>query len=132
MFFRYTLTIPANTAEDSPQELYCNLTYGIVTRVMVGFPRGAAGLAGVRIFHQEHQVWPTNPGDAFAWDGFVFDFEENFELYQPPYTLLVRAYNLDECYKHEVMVCFGVHTTPMPFLSRILAGIFGSPGGGGE
>ena len=129
MFFRYTLDVPANTAEGDPQELICDLTYGIVTRVMVGFPRGAAGLAHCRIFHHEHQVWPTNPEEGFAWDDFVFIFEENYELHQAPYELKIRAWNDDECYPHEIMVCFGVHTTPMPFLSRVLGAIFGTPGG---
>lgn len=132
MFFRYTLTVPANTPESDPVDLYCDLTYGVITKVMVGFPRGCAGLAHVRILHQAHQVWPTNPDDTFAWDDFVFEFEENFELYQPAYELIIRAHNLDECYPHEVMVCFGVHTTPMPFLSRILASIFGAPPGGSQ
>lgn len=132
MFFRHTLDIPANTAKTDPLELVADLTHGIITRVMVGFPRGAAGLAHVRILRGGHQVWPTNPEEDFAWDNFVFNFEENYELYDQPYQLTIQGYNLDECYPHEVMVCFGVHTTPMPFLSRILSGIFGGTGRGGE
>jgi hypothetical protein len=125
MFFRYTLTVPADTKEDAPVELYCDLTHGIITGVWVGFPRGCAGLVKLRIYRYEHQAWPTNPAEAFAWDNFVYHFEERFELYQPPYQLILRAYSPDSQHDHEIMAAFEVFTTPEPWWAGIIEGLFG-------
>lgn len=128
MFYRYALPIPKSTAEGSPVELVCELTHGVVTHVWVGFPRGCAGLARVSIYEGVHQVWPTNSEEHFAWDDFVYDFEERFELYTAPYELVIKGWNEDELYAHEVMVCFELFTTPIPWLTDLIQSIFGRGG----
>ena len=126
MFFRYALTIPAGTPELDPIELYCNLTHGIVTGVWVGFPAGCAATVRVRIYRQEHQLWPLNPGAYFAGDNYVFNFDERFELFQPPYQVLVRGSSPEAQQKHEVTICFEVFTTEETWGLALLESIFGS------
>jgi hypothetical protein len=128
MLFRYSFTVPADTLPTDPVELYCELTHGVITGVWVGFPRGCAGMVNVRIFRHEHQVWPTNLGEALAWDNYVFQTDVPYELFQPPYQVLIRADSPDTCYPHEIMVAFELSTTPLNWWQGLISSVFG----GGE
>lgn len=108
MFYVYRLDIPANTAKADAERITCKLTHGFVRRVSVSFPPGPMGLAHVVIYRYEHQVWPTNPDESFAWDNVTIEFEEEFDLTERPHTLSIRGWNEDDTYSHEVTVRFEV------------------------
>lgn len=108
MLFIGALTIPANTAESTPEVLVCRLTYGTISRGFVCFPPGPKGLAHVIVTHHEAQLWPTNRDESFAWDNFVFEFEEEFELSSAPYSIKIVGWNDDDTYDHTVTVMLNV------------------------
>jgi hypothetical protein len=127
MFYDFPLSIPANTPESSPEELEAKLTYGVITHVEVEFPLNTGGLARGRIFHEAHQVWPTNPDSWFRSDGRAIVWNERYELFEAPYTLVIQGYNEDDTFSHELIFRFEVlppeAVTPpsetVPLLTRI-------------
>ena len=108
MEYVFRLTIPANTPKISPERLTCKLTHGIVNHVAVAFPPGPRGLAHLVIYRYEHQVWPTNPEETFAWDDYTVEFDEEFELTERPYTMSLRGWNLSTKFSHTVTVRFEI------------------------
>lgn len=108
MYYVFRLDIPANTEESDPEKLTCQLTYGIVRGVSISFPPGPMGLAHIVIYRFEHQVWPTNPDESFAWDDYTIEFNEEFDLTERPHTLSLRGWNDDDTHSHEVTVRFEV------------------------
>ena len=71
MFYHYPVTIPKSTAEAAATKTIMNLPAGEIHQVEIGFPWGCAGLAHVQIYHSEHQMWPSNPGESFAWNDYT-------------------------------------------------------------
>jgi len=128
VLFRYSFTVPANTLAADPVELTCELTHGVITGTWVGFPRGCAAMVNVRILQGLHQVWPTNPDEALAWDNYVFQTDVPYEMYQPPYQLVIRADSPGTCYDHEIMVAFEMSTTPLNWWQGLISSIFGGEG----
>lgn len=127
MFYRYSLTVPASTAQSAPVETIMRLTYGIVHQVEIGFPPGCAALVHVSIHRYEHQAWPTNPDEQFAWDDYnVRITGEEFPLLAAPFTLYLRAWSEDTSYAHTITARIGLKI-PLPqrpgsWIKRLLQG----------
>jgi len=86
-----------------------HLVHGIIHQVEVGFPPGCAGLVHVAIFRFEHQAWPTNPDDEFAWDDYNVKIErEFFGLTTRPYELTLRAWSEDSTFAHTITCRLGL------------------------
>lgn len=118
MFYSFDLAIPASTAQSDPAELEVDLTWGIVSRVMVEFPPGCAGLAGVRILERRHQLWPTNLDSWLYSDGRCIEWQEYHELYHHPVVFTLLGYNLDDTFPHTPVVRFEI-LHPAAMLSRM-------------
>jgi len=108
MHYSFNLTIPPNTTELEPETLTCHLTYGTISKVSVAFPPGPKALAHLVILHQEHQVWPTNPDESYAWDNHVIEFESEYDLNTAPYDIKLVGWNNDDTYEHTVTVGINV------------------------
>lgn len=108
MFYSFSLPIPANTPESVPTELECNLTWGVITKVVVRFPPGCAGLAKVKILHRRHQVWPTNIGDWFYGDAEEIPWQEHYELLEMPAIFTLLGYNDDDTWEHTPIIRFEI------------------------
>ena len=127
MIYNYSLTVPAARPETNPAVKTMLLSYGIVYQVELGFPPGCAALVHVSIWHLEHQVWPTNPDESFAWDDYTIRFtSEEVGLITPPYVMELRAWSEDASYPHTVVCRLGMKK-PQPqrvgsWLGRILTG----------
>ena len=102
MFFEYSLTIPANTAQAAPAELEMPLSPGTVARVDVQFPRGCVGLVHVQVWREEHQVWPVNLDGDISAEGAVVSWPEDYDLTEKPLALTLRGWNDDDSYPHTV------------------------------
>lgn len=127
MFYRHSLTVPASTPATSPVIETMYLTHGIVHQVEIGFPPGCAGLVHVAIFRYEHQAWPTNPDNEFAWDDYnVVITNEAFGLVGHPYTLSLRAWSEDNTFDHTIVCRIGVKRPelhrPGSWVGRLLTG----------
>jgi len=108
MFYDFAITIPAGTAEASPVEQELNLTHGIIHRVEVEFYPGPRRYVWVKLFHREHQLWPTNLDGSFQTDGYTIAFDEYEEMLESPYVLKVRGYSPNADYSHVVTVRIGI------------------------
>jgi hypothetical protein len=108
MFYDFALTITAGTTEANPAEQEMKLTHGVIQTVRLFFPPGPRGEVNVAIYHQEHQLYPTNPGGAFNADNVYISFDDYFELFSPPYVLLARGWAPTASYNHTVRIEIGV------------------------
>lgn len=108
MFYDFAILIPAGRGEDNPVEEEINLTYGIIHRVEVEFYPGPRRYVWVKIFHRDHQIWPTNLDGSFQTDGYTIAFDEYEEMLESPYVLKVRGYSPNADYPHVVTVRIGI------------------------
>lgn len=104
MRYAHSLTIPANTAEADAVEETLELCYGTIRQVYVLFPPGHAGLTRLQIFYQTRQIFPSTPGESFIGDDTVYEFRENWPIYEVPHEVRLRGWNLDETYEHTIYV----------------------------
>lgn len=127
MFYRYSLLVPALTPATAPVATTMYLAHGIIHQVEIGFPPGCAGLVHVTIYRFEHQVWPSNPDHAFAWDNYnVVIRGGNFGLVTRPYYMTLRAWSEDIIYPHTIACRIGIRTPephrPGSWVARLLKG----------
>lgn len=100
------------TYKDSEAVKVCRLTRGIVREISLTFPRGCAGLVGVRIFRATRQVIPQNPVEWIVTDGETVTAKVDVDLSQEPYELELWAYNEDEVYNHTIRARFEIEPLP--------------------
>lgn len=108
MYYDFSFTISANTTKASPHTEKVKLTYGIIHRLEIGFPRGCAGLVHFVILEALHQRWPTNPQGSFNTDGYTIAFNEHLKFTRKPYILTLSGWNLDDTYDHTLEVRIGI------------------------
>lgn len=130
MFYRYSLTVPADTPATAPVAETMYLCHGIIHQVEIAFPPGCAALVHVAVYRFEHQAWPTNPDEQFAWDDYnIVIRQESFGLVTQPYTLSLRAWSEDEAYAHTVVCRIGIKVPelhrPGSWVKRLLKGSWG-------
>jgi hypothetical protein len=100
MLFEASITIPANTAATNPTIETLKIAHGIISEIMVRPRHGHAALAHLVILHHEHQIAPSTEGMDLSGDTFPIDWEEYYEIYQPPYELKLKGWNDDDTYRH--------------------------------
>lgn len=129
MFYTFPVTVPKKTAQLSPQITEIVLGPGEIHQVEIGFPWGCAGLVHVQIWRAEHQVWPTNAGQSFAWNDYNHVFTESETCQGPGEHWTIRAWNLDKRWSHTVQVRIGILETKKLTLGRVAEALFGRAGG---
>lgn len=108
MFYDFAITVKTTHTEASPKEQVLKLTHGVIHRVELGFPSGCAGLVRVKLLHEEHQLYPTNPDGYFASDDYNIPINDYYELYTEPYSLKFIGYAVGTSYDHTIIVRIGV------------------------
>jgi hypothetical protein len=111
-YYHYTFKVNSLTSKDSEAVKVCRLTRGIVKEIALTFPRGLAGLVGVRVFRATRQVVPQNPVEWLVTDGETINAKVDLDLSQEPYELELWAYNEDEVYNHTIRARFTLETLP--------------------
>ena len=106
--YSFSITAPANTDEDSQTEVELLMSKGVIHDVEITIPHGHAGLAHLKIFHHEVQLYPLSRNNDYHGDGMAIKFKDFYELKNEPYSLIARAYNTDELYDHEFIISIGV------------------------
>jgi len=100
MLFKRDLKIPANTPRERPVEIELTIDQPVIQRIGVFFPPGCHGLAYAAIFIGNLQIWPARVGEWVSGD-FITIWDEPYLLIpNPPQTLRILGYNLDEAYPH--------------------------------
>jgi len=100
VLFEASITIPKNTLEASATEVMLPIAHGIISKIMVRPRPGHAALAHCVILSHEHQIAPSSGSMEFHGDTFPIDWEEYYEVYQPPYELKIKGWNEDDTYEH--------------------------------
>jgi len=77
---------------------------GVITACWVRFPRGCAGLVGVRLLDRSMQIAPLPAPNWIVADGESIRWGENRKLSGSPWFVEVETYNEDTIYPHAVSV----------------------------
>lgn len=108
MWYHYTLTVPAETAEADAIEKELNLTHGVITHISIPWDRATNKLVKVRIMRFNHQVFPINPDEPACGSGNIEGGQEHIQLLEFPYTLRALGYAPDTQYDHEIDISINV------------------------
>lgn len=108
MIFVFTVNTPANTLAINKKETTLKLCSGVIHKIDLVFPPGAAGFLHLTLNQALHQVWPTNPDESFAADSETISFPEFYELDQPPYELTAWTWSEGSTYPHSVIIRLGI------------------------
>lgn len=101
-FFR--VEIPKETSMSLPYEEKLKVSYGVIRSVKIWILPGHAGLAGLRIFFHESQVYPLNRDGFYLGDNISIEFADNYALDIEPYQLKAVGYNEDIRYNHAFLI----------------------------
>lgn len=104
MLFVKDITVLTTHTVTNPKEEPLRLAHGIITWVSISMPRGCHGLVNCRIFHREHQIFPSRAASEIRADGFPVEWNEYYEMYEPPHDLLVRAWGVRCAYDHVITI----------------------------
>ena len=119
MIYSAETDTPKNTAKDDPKRTALKVTRGLVYRVEIQFPRGCAGLACCSVYDGGYSVWPSHPGDWFWGNANTIAFNDTYLKLVEPYEFNVLSYNLDDAYKHGILVRIGMVSHEV-FMARFL------------
>lgn len=125
MFYLFSIPVPRSTPESNPLITDLSLGPGEIAEVRVGFPWGCAGLVHVQVWRAEHQVWPSSPGESFAWNDYVYEFPEAEPVSGPAEHWSIRAWNDDERHDHRVEVALAILPVERTLLGKIAESLFG-------
>lgn len=127
MFYSFAITVKHGKTEADPEVQELKLTHGVIHLVEVRFRRGTDFRVGARIYHSEHQLFPTNPDEDLREDGRALTFREHYRLFEAPYTLKVKTYAPTANYDHTIYIRIGVLTeevlTPLARFVKAIRGI---------
>ncbi len=104
MDYQVSFTISADTAEADADSHTLEIAPGIINLVYVKGRPGAAGLPRVRIFWGEKQLFPSSPDEWYHVDWTPIQFQDRVLIFDFPFELTVKAYNLDTENDHSVVV----------------------------
>ena len=133
MLYSINISTPASTTQADPVETTILITVGVVHRVKVGFPPGPQTDLHVAIDRGNSQVWPSGASLSWAWDDYVFDMPEFYEVEVEPLEFVVRTWNDDASFAHECMVQLEIlprdvllpESPAIPLLERMSRVLFG-------
>ena len=127
MDYNFSQSVPAGTSETESTRLALPLERGIIVKVRVGIPDGAADEVHVTIWRGLHQLWPQRSGDNYAWNDHVYEIEESYVLEEVPYELTLVAWNEDSINAHQVMVGFNILPLEPSRLGQFVQAMLGRP-----
>lgn len=108
MYFSFSITTPANTAESDKKKTKLKLSAGIIHQVHIANHRGNRGTLHLQIFQGGHQVYPLNSDGDFHGDGVNITFKDFFELKRGLNILTAKTWNDSTSYPHECICEFGI------------------------
>jgi len=108
MFYNFAIEVAANTTKASPTTQHLKLTEGIITKFLIQFPVGCAGLAHCAIDWEGAQLIPHTRDQSLASDGFVIPIDEEVDLGKRSHVLLARCWNTDDTYAHTITIMVNV------------------------
>lgn len=123
MFYYLEVTTPANTPASTPQRTVLKVTSGMAREEWFMFPDGPYGLAHIQVWHHGWQVWPWDPLQSLHWNNYVFHIQDRYPFTAEPYELVLKTWNLDDSYAHNVTFALTVDPLPPPTELADLTGL---------
>jgi hypothetical protein len=80
MFYCFNHTITTADTAAAKHEIEMQLAAGVIHQVDILFEDGCDHEGKVQIFHADHQLWPSNRGEALRGNATVVSFREFYEL----------------------------------------------------
>lgn len=93
MFYEFAVAVPRNTASDDPVSVTAALVPGMVTHIAIEFPAASGEEVHASIRDGLHQVWPTNPDNSIVSDGWIVEWNEQYEVLKDPFHLQLVSWN---------------------------------------
>lgn len=119
MIYGGTILTPFGTPATTPLDTRFSVQAGIIYVIKIYLPPGSAGLLHVQIFDASYQLSPTTIGQSFSGDNLSLSFDETYDKSNPPWELIVRTWNDDTDYAHELGVYIG-QVTKEEYISRFV------------
>ncbi len=108
MNFFFRITIPKETSKEQPYEEKLKISCGVIRNVKIWVLPGHAGLAGLRVYFHESQLYPLNRGGYYLGDNMAIEFEDNYLIGIEPYQLKASGYNEDIRYNHAFLLSLSI------------------------
>jgi len=108
MLYHFTLTIPANTTRLEP---FTKTVKGLAGELLSGeifFPAGSRGLAGIRIFKEESQLYPSNAEEWFVGQKSDVEWKERELVIKSEDVIKLVGYNEDTTWSHSIYVYLNI------------------------
>jgi len=126
-FYSYCITVPVGRLEANPVERTVDLSHGVITKVSFRPRPGHCAELHAVVYHRRHQIFPENADDSLHGDTFPIEWEDWYEMFEPPFTLTIKAWNDDPDYDHTFDISFAMlpkfATLPYAF-ARTISDVF--------
>lgn len=122
MIFSFRKTFNAATTELTKQEFLLAVVKGLVYKLEIRFVPGCSGLLYLEFYYSGSKLWPKNYAGYFSGNDEIITFDETQFLSVDPAIIILKGYNLDDVWSHDVMIRIGMvdHET---YLQRYLPDI---------
>lgn len=108
MIFQESISAALGNSPETPTVKIMPVRWGIVHKLELDFPNGAAGLVGVMIKRGGIQLWPTTEGEWFKGNDRLISFQVFKPFLQPPFQVEIYYYNEDSMYNHSMPIRLGI------------------------
>lgn len=108
MLYMKDFTIPKATLKVSPYSEILKVAPGVISNVRIEFPYGCGELAGVQILYHNHLIYPTSDGQYISWDGAPVISDQDIEIMESPFEVVLIGVNYDALYDHTITVALTV------------------------
>jgi len=105
--YSYEKTFTPGHSADDPEELEMPCAWGILTDVVIAFRFGTDRKTHVHIDEVLHQIFPTNPEETYAYDGYTLTITDRYELLKDTRKIYLRGWN-EGIYPHTIAVAFKI------------------------
>jgi len=111
MLYKIRKAVTYGTDEKTLEEERLKISRGIIRQWFIYAPLEGANLLKIKVFHGDHQLLPYNRDQYILPSTFNnTPIEEHYEVFQPPYELVVKAWNEDTKKNHE----YNLHVNVVP------------------
>lgn len=114
MLYSYELNVLTSHTSGAPLIQDITLSYGILSRFRVSFPRGCSGLVKCQLFKGSTQIAPQNVGGSYALDGDIADTPLIVESDGLADEFTLKAWGVGCSYSHKLQVYIDVSSYDSP------------------
>ena len=108
MFFEFSITVPAATAETSRIKIPMKLTVGIIHFAEFDFPAGCNNQVFTRVKQGGVQIWPRNLSGTLSGNFFPIRFNEILEIKKGETNLTLESWAPITVFQHKIRLRIGL------------------------